>query len=170
MILDTADLFQRIIEKRNCGKVHIYVFEKPAALSWEEVLIEKAKEFSFFNWESIVFYRKKKKSLEEQPVFADEVNTLFLPIKDREAALHILARLIHKDMAYGYAKFPLEEIIPLAEEFISLFEKDADYYSNSNWKNHHLNAWNGLTNATFDSGIIAVDKCKVGIAWFEDED
>lgn len=174
--MNINELLAIIEEKRDCGVVHVLVFDRQRDLSWEEAIIEKSKEIPFFSWNSIWFYRKNKKGIEEQPVSIDEVRDkkLFKEITDSASAVAILSQLLHKDMAYGSEIMPLEEARNLASGFISLFDATSNYYSNSTWHQHesggNIRAWAPLTEATFDSGIIVVDNHKIGIAWFEDED
>lgn len=33
-----------------------------------------------------------------------------------------------------------------------------------------MKGWSGITNSTFDAGIILYDDKKIGIVWIEDED
>lgn len=174
--MDIIALLKHIEEKRDCGTVHLLAFDRQHNLSWEESIIEKSKIIPFFSWNSIWFYRKNKKGILEQPVSIDEVRDkkLFKEINDRASAVAILTQLLHKDMAYGSEIMPIEDARNLASNFISLFDPESKYYSNSTWnKNEYgknISGWNPLTEATFDSGIIVVDKNKIGIAWFEDED
>lgn len=179
--MDTNAILKHIEEKRDCGVVHLFVIDRSENVSWEQSIIEKSKEIAFFSWHSIWFYRKNKKDTLQQPVSIEEMRPLFKEINDQKTALAILAQLLHKNMANGSESMPIEDAKELAFSFISLFDKDSKYYSNSTWNKNEftnnkatfdlgLSAWNGLTEATFDSGIIVVDNNKIGIAWFEEED
>ena len=54
------------------------------------------------------------------------------------------------------------------------FDEDAGFFTNSEFATHlvfiNQNGWQPLTEATFDSGVVAVDRRGVGILWVEDED
>jgi hypothetical protein len=174
--MDINVLLKRIEEKRDCGVVHLLVFNRSENVSWEEAIFEKSKEIPFFSWHSIWFYRKNKKDILQQPVSIDEVKDkrLFHEIDNKDAAVAILAHLLHKDMAYGSEIMPIENANKLATSFVAAFDEGSQYYSNSIWnKNEYrenISGFNPVTEATFDSGIIVVDKNKIGIAWCEEEE
>jgi len=157
--------------KRDCGVVHAFVFERKAGQPWVETLIEKSMQHKFFSWNCIVFYRKNKKGLAEQPVTPEEVLQNMEELESRDKAIHVLSHLLHSDMAYDAELMQPEEAEILATAFIAFFGDDCRYYSNSSWEEGTgLRTWSDFTDATFDSGVIAVDTKQIGIAWFEDED
>jgi hypothetical protein len=99
---------------------------------------------------------------------------LELPGADAGAAL---AALLHRDLAYLLEIMPLAEAKRLAGLFVALFDPNATFFSNgtlaasmAELPGFEYAEWDAVTDATFDSGIIAVDRERIGIAWFEDED
>lgn len=89
----------------------------------------------------------------------------------REKARDILVYLLHKDLAYGSEIIPLKRASEIADlVFLDFQEGEATFLSNSDWKNNELSTWNPATQATFDSGIIAIGKKSSFCIWFEDED
>lgn len=174
-------LFEEIYRKCDCRNIHLFLFDRPADRSWELVLAEETLKTAIFSWDAIISYRKNKRTAHEQAISEAEIQQVIHPVESKDKAIRILAQLLYRDMAYDTELMKAEEALELAEKFVSLFsEQSSQYYSNSEWRNDplqtpgtfgaQLNGWSPFTDATFDSGIIVVDKDKIGIAWFEDED
>ena len=99
---------------------------------------------------------------------------------DEPAALAILQRLLHEDMAYNSELMSVADAEFLANTFIELFRKqNGRYFSNGNWHLPHEEiepnvlahpGWTPATDATFDGGILAIGDSSSGCVWFEDED
>lgn len=90
-----------------------------------------------------------------------------------DEALKFLALILNKDLAYNAKLVDIEVSDKLAKEFIQLFDKEnSKFFTNWDWKNwkpsHHSS--NPLTNATFDAGLVVIDKNKIGILCVMDED
>jgi hypothetical protein len=171
-----SELFEQILQKRKYGVTHLLLFEREAGIDWERQLVDRTFAEEIFSWDSILSYRKDKQGHEQRPISGEEVLNVLEKIEDKGKAKIILTILLHKDMAYDSEMMSLEEAEELAERFLSYFSDTARYYSNSEWKKkestgtHHLNSWDPLTDATFDSGLIIIDEKQIGITWFEDED
>jgi hypothetical protein len=92
-------------------------------------------------------------------------------ISRNDATAH-LARILHRDLAYDCVLMPTEQAASIAAKFIDLFG-EARYFSNTipnREDGTRAQGWNSITDATFDSGIIAVGQLEIGILWVEDED
>lgn len=161
-IMTLSDLISDIQTKRRCGRVSIQILDRSYSKDWEEELFEKIKKD----------FLSQEMSLEDFKKNLDKVT--------RNIASQIIISLLHKDMAYEAKIMKMSEAKEFANHFFSFFDKDALYYSNSDWnKNKYskdekfkfgLGAYNPLTDSTFDSGVIICDSKKIGIAWFQDED
>jgi hypothetical protein len=100
-------------------------------------------------------------------------------LKPEEHALHpfkriqagkILAHLLWKDLAYDSEIMPHDKAITLAGLFIEDHsESGTKFYANADWSRKPT-SYSGLTDATFDGGIIAVSDLMVSCVWVEDED
>ena len=65
----------------------------------------------------------------------------------------------------------------LADDFLARFEETAMFYTNATFpprtnppRPDWAGSWDPVTDATFDTGIVALDAKTVGLMWFEDED
>ncbi len=93
-----------------------------------------------------------------------------LHIVKRIQAAKILAHLLWKDLAYGAEIMPFEEATALARMFIEGHsESGTKFYVNADWSRSSF-GWSGLTDATFDGGVIAVSASVASCVWVEDED
>ncbi|MBB5400974.1 MULTISPECIES: hypothetical protein [Paraburkholderia] len=90
--------------------------------------------------------------------------------QDRAGAIAILTNLLWKEQAYDCERMNRGKAEELAERIISENEsKDSRYFSNK--ESPLSNSWNGLTDSTFDSGIIiSGGDGQYFCIWFEDED
>ncbi|MEX3858339.1 hypothetical protein AB3X94_30565 [Paraburkholderia sp. BR10923] len=90
--------------------------------------------------------------------------------QDRARAIAILTNLLWKEQAYDCERMNRGKAEELAERIISENElKDSRYFSNK--ESPLSNSWNGLTDSTFDSGIIiSSGDGQYFCIWFEDED
>lgn len=91
-----------------------------------------------------------------------------------EQAITALAKLLHKDMAYGSELMPEAEAATLARELISqLADADAIIYTSGEWRDEEggeLIYCSPFTGATFDAGFLVRNKVETIAIWFEDED
>lgn len=172
--MDTELLFQEIRQKYEAG-VHLVTINRLGNATVEESLARASGQMPFFTWP----YAERDN--ETSSVTATGIRRSLDQVPTRAIAFQILSHLLHKSMAYGVEVLPLEDANRLAAHFVSLFDNDAQYYSNSAWNTNKysndsttfvlgLSGWNPCTDATFDSGIIIADSNNIGIAWFEDED
>lgn len=95
---------------------------------------------------------------------------------DMRLARRILRRILSFDLAYQIDLLEPERARRIADDFLSFFADDARYFTNARFMGEdgdgelYLRAWYGLTPATFDTGIVAVDARRVGMLWVQDED
>jgi hypothetical protein len=156
--MNKDEIINQIIRKRAAGDKHVMILDRRGSATVEEMLLENSNVLPF-TWHDIVFYRENGKKVNEQPITVDEVKTC-LRIVPVVMGLSMLASLLHKDMAYEHELMPLKDAEKLASKFVGIFDSDADIYTNTC----------SLTDSTFDSGLIIIDKTRFAIVWFEDED
>lgn len=93
----------------------------------------------------------------------------------REQAKTILENLIWRDMAYGVEVFERKVAEAYAQAFIDQLNPGAVFFSNCDYpegigEDRPSYGWQGISAATFDSGVVALDRDRIGILWVEDED
>jgi hypothetical protein len=97
-----------------------------------------------------------------------------------EEALSLLEYVLSRDLAYDDSTIiPAERARSLATRFLELLSPSARYFTNGAFHlppqrlNEHVvqgPSWTPLTQATFDTGVIALDQQHIGIIWVQDED
>lgn len=93
----------------------------------------------------------------------------------REEALEVLRRALREDLAYGCKFMSDDQALALAVEFVEQFPStDTMYYTNGDYgkprdedSGHH---WHPVTDATLDTGVLAIAANSAGCLWFKDED
>ncbi len=91
---------------------------------------------------------------------------------DREEAGRLLTRLLHRDLAYDAEIMPLADARRLAKELLALVP-DAELFTNRSFgkaPGEAVLAWDPATDATFDTGVIALGPTRSLCVWVEDED
>ena len=87
---------------------------------------------------------------------------------DRNRAEAILSHFLSHDMAYGTVLMPVERARKMAGDYLDLFGEDsASFFTN---REGRAGTWTPISQATFDTGIVALDEEGIGILWVEDED
>lgn len=99
---------------------------------------------------------------------------------DRTTAEVLLLKLLCEDMAFHNPRLSESESKICTGEFLVHFGETAQFFTNGMWelglrKSKHSNTCFGpesepATDATFDGGLLVLDKGKSGILWLEDED
>lgn len=115
------------------------------------------------------------KKLGRQPRSSKSYNWLKL---EYDQAEKVLSEILFEDMAYAVEFMSNSQAKELASDFLHLFNSgQPEYFSNGYPKMSFPDEMSfskrvafGLTGATFDGGVVAVDKSYVGILWFGDED
>lgn len=94
-----------------------------------------------------------------------------------EQATELLTSLVSSDMAYGGDICNKNEARALSRKFISLFDQRRLLLLSNGFRYQMIRgyalgseAYTSLTEATFDSGLVAFDDSSIGYIWFEDED
>lgn len=88
-----------------------------------------------------------------------------------DEAIGALQRGLHRDLAYDSPIMPEEVALDLATRIVRFFGPAAIFYTNqSQAEGQSTGSWDPVTDATFDTGIIAVGVTRVGVVWFMDED
>lgn len=89
---------------------------------------------------------------------------------DRQMAQTILQIVLYRDLAYNVEIMTAQRACQLAERFLALFTEQARHFTNAVFESGRLSMWSGITEATFDTGVICFDNKLVGILWVQDED
>lgn len=89
-----------------------------------------------------------------------------------QTAEKILTFALTKDLAYSTSMMSESEAAKIIVKLINLFPGTPQFFTNlSNINNDSImSAWNSLTDATFDTGIVIINKDLCGLIWFQDED
>ncbi|MBD2438830.1 hypothetical protein [Nostoc sp. FACHB-110] len=88
------------------------------------------------------------------------------------AAQKISAFVLTKDLAYSSKIMTIEEAEEITTKMFNFFQNSCKFFTNAVFVNNYsaLSAWDSLTDATFDTGIIIVSARLIGILWVKDED
>ncbi len=144
-----------ILKTRNCGLIHCEFIERDKDDDIRSSLIKFSENQGF-------------KIVEFDGGRLEKINI--------ELAQKILTYILHYDLAYHSEIMPIENASLLARRFLKLFSPDIKFFSNSpgteEVKNEivSMTGWLPITQATFDTGVIAVDGNHIGCLWVEDED
>jgi hypothetical protein len=98
---------------------------------------------------------------------------------NRRVAETIAQRILHRDLAYNVEIMSAELACDLAARFLNLFTAQARYFTNGTlYQLHerfnagvtHFSSFEPITEATFDTGVVCLDKERIGLLWVQDED
>ena len=94
---------------------------------------------------------------------------------EKNLALKIAKSVLSHDLAYQVKIIGEDQALEIIKAFCGLFNKDAKFFTNAIFEEddqYHLKmkSWNGVTEATFDTGIFVIDEKLIGCIWVEDED
>ncbi|PJZ00979.1 hypothetical protein CPT06_07875 [Bacillus vallismortis] len=82
--------------------------------------------------------------------------------------------ILSKDLAYEISLSSEPIAFELSDYFFHYFSDDPVYVTNADVDvqsgDVRLSSWSPITQATFDAGVVVVDKKKIGLIWVEDED
>lgn len=95
-----------------------------------------------------------------------------------DAACRLAFLALHQDLATCAEIMPIDRAVHLAEHFIDAFDHDdTRFYTNGNFHEGPDDkvtwsgaAWNPMTEATFDTGVLVLGPLRSGVFWVEDED
>ena len=88
---------------------------------------------------------------------------------DKAGAAHVLGVAGTTSLAYG-RPIPRAGIVRDAKAALAELAADATFLSNGYWLESNAIAWQPLTSATFDCGVIGFDDENAFIFWVEEED
>jgi hypothetical protein len=88
---------------------------------------------------------------------------------DRANAARVLAVAGTTSLAHG-KQAPSAGSVQDAKEALKDLAHDATFLSNGHWSADALTAWNPITSATFDFGLLGFDRENAFIFWVEEED
>ena len=87
----------------------------------------------------------------------------------------IITACLYQDWAYHTTIVPYEHALEMARSFLSFFSSQALLFTNGRFAplvatSIRMTGWTPETTATFDTGVIVVDKKSIGCLWVKDED
>jgi hypothetical protein len=124
----------------------------------------------------IAFISNWNRSLEDILKCLGFVNTKAEYVFERErgVAVNVLQSILWKGLAFGTVLMSEAESASYAEQFINEYaNEESKIYTNGNWviyRSTNSFSFSGLTDATFDAGVIIVNKEHVACLWVEEED
>lgn len=89
---------------------------------------------------------------------------------DPAMAAAIVRRVLEFDLAYGTREIDEQDALKICASFLHLFRPDARFFTNGLFSQHGWSGWGRVANATFETGVIAIDSRNIGILWCHDED
>ena len=97
---------------------------------------------------------------------------------DRTEATLIVARILHRDLAYGGEMMEAPIATVLSEQFMAKsFSNTSQFFTNATWAiagpergRERIREFQPATNSTFDTGIVGIDDKQIGMIWVQDED
>ena len=90
---------------------------------------------------------------------------------DAQEAERLIVTILNKDLAYGVEVMPVNQANLLAAAFMEPFRVSGRYFTNGTFhKPGNPDGWTPLTDATFDTGVVALGPTVAGILWVQDED
>ncbi len=90
---------------------------------------------------------------------------------DTHGALEAVTRVLHADLAYKTPVMTLDCAKGLARRFLACCGEGPVFVTNGSLaQSSNGGHWSPLTDATFDTGVVAVSSRRVSLLWVEDED
>ncbi|MBT2668780.1 hypothetical protein J7J00_25570 [Bacillus sp. ISL-4] len=93
---------------------------------------------------------------------------------DQSISKKILEYILSMDMAYDIELETKPLATMLSNYFLNEFLSNAIYYTNGDFDEDdgffRLRGWQPITDSTFDTGVLVIDKNNIGILWAEDND
>jgi len=88
----------------------------------------------------------------------------------REQAESLLAYVLTHDLAYRAETMSADRATELASAFVDLAGPEAEFLTNGSTPDAPAASWAPISEATFDTGVVAVAASHVAMLWVEDED
>ena len=90
----------------------------------------------------------------------------------------IVTTLLHRDLAYDEEIMPLETAADLATQFFDLAPEPHSYFTNAEWSMNAdattspatLRAFDPISDAALDSGVVCLGDGRAALLWVEDEE
>jgi hypothetical protein len=94
---------------------------------------------------------------------------------DETTACAILELILHQEFTHHAEVMPVERARELVRLFLAEIGDRPRYFGNRLWPIPKKGApsdfsWNGVTDATFDTGVLILGALRSGCLWVEDED
>jgi hypothetical protein len=89
---------------------------------------------------------------------------------DATGALEAVTRVLHVDLAYTVPVMSIDLANALARRFLGCCGDDAVFLTNGSLAIAPTGQWFSLTDATFDTGVVAIAATRAALLWVEDED
>ncbi len=91
---------------------------------------------------------------------------------DETVAHSIVCRILQYDLAHGTIEIPRGDAASICEAFFGLFDSRTRYFTNGRFSGDGMDwsGWGHVAEATFETGVVAVDSSNIGILWCHDED
>ena len=91
---------------------------------------------------------------------------------DKDTAIKILTQCLNQDLAYDTQLQPRSDAQAQATAVVDAAGPDAVFFTNGELALPDVQgrSWTPLTDATFDTGVVAIGKCWSVLCWFLDED
>lgn len=89
---------------------------------------------------------------------------------DAFMAGRIVRRILEFDLAYNRREIDEQNASKICVSFLELFSPDARFFTNGLFTDYGWSGWGSVANATFETGVIALDSRNIGILWCHDED
>lgn len=93
---------------------------------------------------------------------------------NRREALKVIVHCLTEDLAYGAKVMSAKHARELGEAFLSNFDEDARFLTNSRYFRDDFRgsafSWNPISGSAIDTGIVVESGGLAGILWVEDED
>lgn len=93
---------------------------------------------------------------------------------NEQTARNLITYILSKDLAYENSLSSEPIAFELCDYFFHCFTDDPVYDTNADVDVQsggvRLSSWSPITQATFDAGLVVIDKKKIDMIWVEDED
>ena len=90
----------------------------------------------------------------------------------------IVTTLLHRDLAYDEEIMPLDIASDLATQFLDLAPEPQSFFTNGDWSMNvdgkgspaSLAAFDPISDATLDSGVVCLGDGRAALLWVQDDD
>ncbi len=152
--LEIAELRAEIVSKRNNGEVLLEV----------KKIVPDGTVASFENPREIIDLFVTQLGYASLDARWKEIN--------QEEAQKIINFIMTKDLAYSVQLMSLQEAEKIFVKLFHFFSSNSKFFTNASFINNvsAMNAWDSITKATFDTGVVILSDTRIGMVWVKDED